>query len=212
MAPLPIPKRVFNPPQDLPSARSGHPYPLDWWAEGNGRSDRRGYRYDNGLPLPMMLRLVRALSDPGEHVVDPFVGGGTTAIACWQTGRRFTGGDVNPHAVRFTAARLLAEHAWPAERQPTLPGHLTRCADSPRPLGTHVEKEDQMSLAVILMLALVVAIAWRMVRLAVRIVLLVGLVALIAQYGTQQAQRPPAHHHVAPTRTLTATATMCHQP
>ena len=50
-----------------------------------------------------------------------------------------------------------------------------------------------MSLAVILMFALVVAIAWRMVRLAVRIVLLVGLVALIAHYGTQQAQRPPAH-------------------
>jgi DNA modification methylase len=113
--------RVFNPPQDLASARSGHPYPLDWWAEGNGRADRPGLaRYDNGLPLPMMLRLVRAFSDPGEHVVDPFIGGGTTAIACWQTNRRFTGGDVNPHAVRFTAARLLAEHAWPAERQLTL--------------------------------------------------------------------------------------------
>lgn len=114
------PHRVFNPPQDLPSARTGHPYPLDWWAEGNGRSDRRGYRYDNGLPLPMTLRLVSALSDPGEHVVDPFVGGGTTAIACWQTSRRFTGGDVSPHAIRFTAARLLSEHAWPAERQPSL--------------------------------------------------------------------------------------------
>jgi DNA modification methylase len=114
-------KRVFNPPRDLPAARSGHPYPLDWWADGNGRADRpRLVRYDNSLPLPMVLRLVRAFSDAGEHVVDPFVGGGTTAIACWQTGRRFTGGDVNPHAARFTAARLLAEHAWPADRQPGL--------------------------------------------------------------------------------------------
>jgi hypothetical protein len=33
---------------------------------------------------------------------------------------KLTGGDVNPSAVRFTAARLLAEHAWPAERQLTL--------------------------------------------------------------------------------------------
>ena len=114
-------RRVFNPPRDLPAARSGHPYPLDWWADGNGRADRPGLvRYDNSLPLPMVLRLVRAFSDAGEHVVDPFVGGGTTAIACWQTARRFTGGDVNPHAVRFTAARLLAEHAWPADRQPSL--------------------------------------------------------------------------------------------
>ena len=68
----------------------------------------------------MVLRLVRAFSDPGEHVVDPFVGGGTIAIAGWQTGRRFTGGDVNPHAIRFSAARLLSEHAWPAERQLSL--------------------------------------------------------------------------------------------
>jgi DNA modification methylase len=114
-------RRVFNPPRDLPAARSGHPYPLDWWADGNGRADRPGLvRYDNSLPLPMVLRIVRAFSDPGEHVVDPFVGGGTTAIACWQTDRRFTGGDVNPHAIRFTAARLLAEYAWPADRQPSL--------------------------------------------------------------------------------------------
>jgi DNA modification methylase len=115
------PRRVFNPPRDLPAARSGHPYPLDWWAEGNGRADRpRLLRYDNSLPLPLVLRLVQAFSDPGEHVVDPFVGGGTTAIACWQTGRQFTGGDLNPHAIRFTAARLLSEHAWPADRQPSL--------------------------------------------------------------------------------------------
>ena len=28
--------------------------------------------------------------------------------------------DLNPHAIRFTAARLLAEPAWPAKRQPSL--------------------------------------------------------------------------------------------
>ena len=115
------PRRVFNPPRDLPAARSGHPYPLDWWAEGNGRADRPGLlRYDNSLPLPLVLRLVKAFSDPGAHVVDPFLGGGTTAVACWLTDRRFTGADLNPHGIRFTAARLLDEHAWPADRQPSL--------------------------------------------------------------------------------------------
>jgi hypothetical protein len=80
-----------------------------------------GKRYDNSLPLPLVLRLVTSFSDHGEHVVDPFLGGGTTAVACWRTGRRFTGGDLNPHAFRFSAARLLAEHAWPDDRQPALP-------------------------------------------------------------------------------------------
>jgi hypothetical protein len=44
------PLRVFNPPPDQPLARSGHPYPLDWWSEGNGRADRpRLLRYLTNL-------------------------------------------------------------------------------------------------------------------------------------------------------------------
>ena len=55
-------------------------------------------------------------TEPGS----PFVGGGTTAIACWQTRREFTGGDLNPHAISSPPRRLLSEHAWPADRQPSL--------------------------------------------------------------------------------------------
>jgi hypothetical protein len=61
------------------------------------------------------------------HIVDPFVGGGAIAEACMLLERRFIGADVNPHAVRFTAARLLTDCAWPAERAPqlalTMPEH-----------------------------------------------------------------------------------------
>jgi site-specific DNA-methyltransferase (adenine-specific) len=114
------PRRVFHTPGDLPKSRSGLDYPLDWW-EANGRADRPGLlRYDNGLPLRLVERIVTAFSDRDEHVVDPFVGGGTTAIAAHRTRRRFTGGDINPHALRFTAARLLDEHIWPEQRQPAL--------------------------------------------------------------------------------------------
>ena len=67
-----------------------------------------------------MQRTVSAFSDTGEHVVDPFLGAGTVAVACWRTGRSFTGGDVNINAIRFAAARLLAEHAWPEDQQPAL--------------------------------------------------------------------------------------------
>jgi len=114
------PTRVFNPPADLPTAASGADYPLDWW-QTNGRADRPGLlRYDNALPLPLVTRLVRAFSDPGELVVDPMLGSGTTPIAAHLAGRRFVGGDLNPAAVRFAAARLLDEHLWPAWRQPAL--------------------------------------------------------------------------------------------
>ena len=123
------PKRVFNSPADLPKARSGADYPLDWW-EDNGTANRPGLlRYDNALPLPLVSRVVKAFSNPGQLVVDPMTGSGTTAIAAHIAGRRFIGGDLNPAAVRFAAARLLNEHLWPrfsphtnlgTSRQPTL--------------------------------------------------------------------------------------------
>jgi DNA modification methylase len=118
--PLGHPRRVFHTPSDLPKSRSGTDYPLDWW-ESNGRADRPGLlRYDNSLPLRLVERIMTTFSDIDAHAVDPFVGGGTTAIAAHRTRRRFTGGDRNPHALRFTAARLLREHVWPAARQPAL--------------------------------------------------------------------------------------------
>ncbi len=118
--PLTNPKRVFHPPADLPKAASGANYPLDWW-DANGRADRPGLvRYDNALPLRLVSRLVHAFSDPGELVVDPMLGSGTTPIAAHLARRRFIGGDLNPAAIRFAAARLLDEHLWPAWRQPAL--------------------------------------------------------------------------------------------
>lgn len=127
--PLEHPRRVFVAPDDLPAARSGRDYPLDWWPD-NGRVQHRGgtLRYDNELPLRLVHRIVRSFSADGEHVVDPCVGSGTTAEAAWRLGRRFTGGDVNPHAIRYTAARLLLDNAWRPD--------LTVAATPTRPAAT----------------------------------------------------------------------------
>jgi hypothetical protein len=114
------PKRVWNTWPDLPKAASGADYALDVW-EHNGRCTRGRAGllvYDNTLPPKLAGRVIYGFSDPGQLVVDPFLGGGAIARACMTLGRRFIGGDVNPHAVRFTAARLLTDCAWPAERAP----------------------------------------------------------------------------------------------
>lgn len=49
---------------------------------------------------------VRGLSSPGDLVVDPFIGGGTTAVACELIGRRCLGLDIDPAALATSAARL----------------------------------------------------------------------------------------------------------
>jgi site-specific DNA-methyltransferase (adenine-specific) len=52
-------------------------------------------------------RIVEAFSRPSDLVVDPFLGGGTTAVVCQKLGRRFVGCDVDPGAVAVTKGRLL---------------------------------------------------------------------------------------------------------
>lgn len=59
-----------------------------------------------GQSLEGMGRLVRAFSAPGELVCDPFLGGGTTALAALELGRRFVGCDVDAQAVEASRRRL----------------------------------------------------------------------------------------------------------
>jgi len=116
------PARVWNTPPDLPKARSGADYPLDVW-EHNGRVQRTKdglLTYDNMLPVRLAWRLVYAHSNPDELVVDPFTGASSIAEQAHLLGRRVIAGDTNPHAIAFSAARMLDEVLWPGEQAPTL--------------------------------------------------------------------------------------------
>jgi DNA modification methylase len=58
------------------------------------------------------LRWIARLTNPGNLVVDPFCGGGTTAAACFALGRRCITTDIDPVAVE-TARRRLVDMARP---------------------------------------------------------------------------------------------------
>lgn len=55
-----------------------------------------------------MADIVERLTHAGDLVVDPFLGGGTTAIVCRDLGRRFIGCDIDATAVNTTLERLAA--------------------------------------------------------------------------------------------------------
>lgn len=57
-------------------------------------------------PERLMERILLASSRPGDLVVDPFVGSGTTAVVAARLGRRFLGCDLNPDYVRLAMKRL----------------------------------------------------------------------------------------------------------
>ena len=62
-------------------------------------------------PLNLMLDLVADFTDPGDLVLDPFCGSGTTGVACLRLGRRFIGIEKKPEWAELARDRLRAEEA-----------------------------------------------------------------------------------------------------
>jgi DNA methylase len=64
--------------------------------------------HDWGQSESGFAELVERFTRPGQLVVDPFLGGGTTAVVCRDLGRRFVGCDIAAAAVANTRERLVA--------------------------------------------------------------------------------------------------------
>ncbi|MGC9453687.1 MAG: DNA-methyltransferase [Phycisphaerae bacterium] len=84
------------------------------------------------MPETLLARIVRACSRPGDMVLDPFAGSGTTLVAAKKLNRRYLGIEMSEKYVgnierRLSQTRRIAEIAeqgdgWPAELQQELCG------------------------------------------------------------------------------------------
>jgi site-specific DNA-methyltransferase (adenine-specific) len=79
-------------------------------------------------PKALLQELV-SVTIPGALVVDPFMGSGTTGLACVQSGRRFIGIELDEHSFDQACNRISQAYAQPdffvrqqAPTQPRLPG------------------------------------------------------------------------------------------
>lgn len=75
----------------------------------------RSKRIPGGKPLWLMRAIVRDYSRPGDLVIDPFCGSGTTALACRLEGRRCITVEQDPATAEIARRRISA---MPVE-QPT---------------------------------------------------------------------------------------------
>ena len=57
-------------------------------------------------PLNLVKKFIEVSSKPGDLVFDPFVGSGTTAVACQQLGRRFIGFEKEEKYIEVCQKRL----------------------------------------------------------------------------------------------------------
>jgi DNA modification methylase len=60
------------------------------------------------FPLELPYRLIQLYTFKGDIVLDPFVGSGTTAMAAWQSGRRYIGYENDPAYVKLAENRVAA--------------------------------------------------------------------------------------------------------
>ena len=59
-------------------------------------------------PIEWMTWLVNRGSLKGETILDPFMGSGTTGVACVRTGRKFIGIEINPDYFTIACERIAA--------------------------------------------------------------------------------------------------------
>jgi len=84
----------------------------DWWTDPPAlqRNEKEKTGYKTQKPLALLNRIVSALTNPGDLVVDGFCGSGTTGASALMLGRRFLGTDVSKVAADLAASRLKSLH------------------------------------------------------------------------------------------------------
>jgi len=62
------------------------------------------------FPLELPTKLMKMFSNPNDLVLDPFLGSGTTAVACKRLNRNFLGFEINPDYCKIAVKRLEQEN------------------------------------------------------------------------------------------------------
>ncbi len=97
----------------LPCDVWGIPSDGPYWGRVSGTSAERWRKksgalvdHPNQLPEVYLARLIKAYTDPGDLVIDPFVGSGTTGVVAVALGRSFRGCEIGEQTAASAAKRM----------------------------------------------------------------------------------------------------------
>lgn len=79
-----------------------------FWNWPKGQNDSG---HPTGKPLGLFSEFVRDFTEPGELVADPYMGSGTTGVACLNLGRRFVGIEREQKFFDIALRRIEEAHA-----------------------------------------------------------------------------------------------------
>ncbi len=100
---------LTNPNKDRPNLTYeflGVTRVMRWTRERMQKAHREGIGYPTQRPLVLLERMIQASSSPGDLVLDPFCGCGTTVCAAQKLGRRWIGIDITHLAVHLMRSTL----------------------------------------------------------------------------------------------------------
>ncbi len=92
------------------------------WVEWGSRavwhipSVRANDDHEAKFPLELPRRLIQLFTDPGDIVLDCFMGSGTTALAAIQDGRHFLGVELDENYVQLATAKVNAAMTRPEQK------------------------------------------------------------------------------------------------
>ena len=94
-----------------------------YWGRIQGNNSERRAKHQNQLPEVYLERVIRACSDEGMLVMDPFLGSGTTGVVARELGRRFLGTEYSRANARSAFERIKAGAVRVKKDEPTT--HVT---------------------------------------------------------------------------------------
>ena len=91
--------------------------PEDWWTKFTpvARLQRERVGYPTQKPLALLDRIIKATSNVGEVVLDPFCGCATACVSAESLGRQWIGIDLSPVAATLVESRLRDQFQMFAE-------------------------------------------------------------------------------------------------
>jgi DNA modification methylase len=90
----------------LPGTVWGVPSDGPYWGRVQGNSKERRKGHPNQLPEVYLERLIRAYTNPGDRILDPFAGSGTTAVVAQALGRSCVTTDISKESCESVRERL----------------------------------------------------------------------------------------------------------
>lgn len=70
------------------------------------KSERTFGKHPTQKPVELMDYFIRVLSNPGDTVLDPFMGSGSTGVSALSLGRKFVGVEIDEHYFDIATRRM----------------------------------------------------------------------------------------------------------